>query len=242
MKRATKAALLSAFEGVEDLLYEVVWRDRSLESGLQPADFFPTPAEVAAGTELFPEYLSAAGVDPEGRKRPAGGPGAVVACLRALQPGEAGLAPDTGRDRRPRRAEAAPGRDPRTPAPLPPDARDAGQVRDPGRDGRWVRGGAGTRRSPAGGPAPRSRGVRRTHGGAVLPRPDRGRVVPPLRRRPGRCAARPGRSAHPPLQQRRTHRGRPLSQGAGRPRRQCLVAGRGPGASGPAAGGTEGCG
>ena len=67
VKRATKAALLSAFEGVEDLLYEVVWRDRSLESGLQPADFFPTPAEVAVGTELFPEYLSAAGVDPEGR-------------------------------------------------------------------------------------------------------------------------------------------------------------------------------
>ncbi|MDE0290242.1 MAG: methyltransferase, partial [bacterium] len=67
VKRATKAALLSAFEGVEDLLYEVVWRDRSLESGLQPADFFPTPAEVAAGSALFPDYLSEAGVDPDSR-------------------------------------------------------------------------------------------------------------------------------------------------------------------------------
>ncbi|WP_420612239.1 SDR family NAD(P)-dependent oxidoreductase [Candidatus Spongiisocius sp.] len=67
VKRATKAALLSAFEGVEDLLYEVVWRDRSLESGLKPADFFSTPAAVAAGSGLFPEYLSEAGVDPESR-------------------------------------------------------------------------------------------------------------------------------------------------------------------------------
>jgi len=67
VKRATKAALLSAFEGVEDLLYEIVWRDRPLESGLKPADFFPTPAEVAAGSALFPEYLSEAGVDPESR-------------------------------------------------------------------------------------------------------------------------------------------------------------------------------
>ncbi|MDE0234474.1 MAG: type I polyketide synthase, partial [bacterium] len=57
VKRATRAALLSAFEGVEDLLYEVVWRDRPLESGLIPADFFPTPSSVAAGSELFPDYL-----------------------------------------------------------------------------------------------------------------------------------------------------------------------------------------
>ena len=67
VKRATRAALLSAFEGVEDLLYEVVWRDRPLESGLVPADFFPSPDSVAATSELFPDYLVAAGVDP--RKR-----------------------------------------------------------------------------------------------------------------------------------------------------------------------------
>ncbi len=67
VKRATRAALLSAFEGVEDLLYEIVWRERPLESGLVPADFFPSPGRVAAGFELFPDYLVAAGVDP--RKR-----------------------------------------------------------------------------------------------------------------------------------------------------------------------------
>ena len=67
VKRATRAALLSAFEGVDDLLYEVVWRERPLESGLVPADFFPSPGRVAATSELFPDYLVAAGVDPQKR-------------------------------------------------------------------------------------------------------------------------------------------------------------------------------
>ena len=67
VKRATREALLSAVEGVDDLLYEVTWRDRALESGLQPADFFPTPAMVAARTQLFTGYLTDAGVDPQGR-------------------------------------------------------------------------------------------------------------------------------------------------------------------------------
>ena len=67
VKKATRTALLSAFEGVEDLLYEVVWREHALESGLQPADFFPAPSAVAAGSGLFSDYLSAAGVDPESR-------------------------------------------------------------------------------------------------------------------------------------------------------------------------------
>ena len=67
VKRATRAALLSAFEGVDDLLYEIDWRDCPLESGLMSADFFPTPATVAEASELFPEYLTGAGVDPQGR-------------------------------------------------------------------------------------------------------------------------------------------------------------------------------
>ena len=67
VKRATRAALLSAFEGVNDLLYEIDWRDLPLESGLMSADFFPTPATVAESSELFPEYLTGAGVDPQGR-------------------------------------------------------------------------------------------------------------------------------------------------------------------------------
>ena len=40
VKRATQEALLSAVEGVKDLLYEVVWRDRDLSPGITPADFF----------------------------------------------------------------------------------------------------------------------------------------------------------------------------------------------------------
>ena len=67
VKRATREALLAAVEGVDDLLYEVTWRERELASGLAPAGFFPSPSAVAARSQLFPGYLSDAGVDPEGR-------------------------------------------------------------------------------------------------------------------------------------------------------------------------------
>ena len=67
VKRATRAALLSAIEGVKDLLYEVVWRDRDLPLGITPAHFFPSPATVAAGSQLFAGYLRDAGVDPDDR-------------------------------------------------------------------------------------------------------------------------------------------------------------------------------
>ena len=67
VKRATQEALLSAVEGVKDLLYEVAWRDRDLSPGITPADFFPGPATVAARSQLFSQYLIDAGVDPEGR-------------------------------------------------------------------------------------------------------------------------------------------------------------------------------
>ena len=67
VKRATREALLSAIEGVEDLLYEIAWRERVLPPGIAAADFFPSPAEVAAGSQVFPGYLTDAGVDPAGR-------------------------------------------------------------------------------------------------------------------------------------------------------------------------------
>ncbi len=67
VKRATREALLSAVEEVDDLLYEVVWRDKPLPPGIEAADFFPSPAEVAAGSQLFTGYLADAGVDPDGR-------------------------------------------------------------------------------------------------------------------------------------------------------------------------------
>ncbi len=67
VKRATPEALLSAVEEVDDLLYQVVWRDRALEPGIVPADFFPSPSDVAAGSGLFSDYLTEAEVDPISR-------------------------------------------------------------------------------------------------------------------------------------------------------------------------------
>ena len=67
VKRATRAALLSAVEGVKDLLYEIVWRERALPPGMKAADFFPGPATVAAEAQLFTDYLTEAGVPPESR-------------------------------------------------------------------------------------------------------------------------------------------------------------------------------
>ncbi|MCY3752148.1 MAG: SDR family NAD(P)-dependent oxidoreductase [Gammaproteobacteria bacterium] len=67
VKRATRAALLSAVEGVKDLLYEIVWRERALPPGIKAADFFPGPATVAAEAQLFTDYLTEAGVPPESR-------------------------------------------------------------------------------------------------------------------------------------------------------------------------------
>ncbi len=67
VKRATRAALLSTVEGVDDLLYEIAWRDRALPPGVEAAGFFPSAAQVAAGSPLFTAYLTDAGVDPQGR-------------------------------------------------------------------------------------------------------------------------------------------------------------------------------
>ncbi len=67
VKRATRAALLSAVEGVKDLLYEIVWRDHALPPGMKAADFFPGPATIAAESQLFTDYLTEAGVPPESR-------------------------------------------------------------------------------------------------------------------------------------------------------------------------------
>ena len=67
VKRATRAALLSAVEGIDELLYEVVWRDRALTPGIVPADFLAGPSKVAADTELFTGYLANVDVGAEDR-------------------------------------------------------------------------------------------------------------------------------------------------------------------------------
>ena len=69
VKRATRASLLSAVEGLDDLLYEVVWRDQAPAVGMLPADFLSSPSEVAAESEVFSQYLADEGVD--ARVRPA---------------------------------------------------------------------------------------------------------------------------------------------------------------------------
>ena len=63
VKRATRAVLLSATEGLKDLLYEIVWRDRALAGGMWPADFLRGPGAVADSLKTFPEYLAAEGVE-----------------------------------------------------------------------------------------------------------------------------------------------------------------------------------
>ena len=63
VKRATRAALLSAVEGIDKLFYEVLWRDRTLAPGIIPAGFLASPSEISANTSLFTEYLANVGVD-----------------------------------------------------------------------------------------------------------------------------------------------------------------------------------
>ncbi len=67
VKRATRAALLAAVEGVEDFLYETVWRDCALAPGMPPADFFPSPTAIAAESDPFTRYLADEGVGAEDR-------------------------------------------------------------------------------------------------------------------------------------------------------------------------------
>ena len=67
VKRATRAALLSAVEETNELLYEVVWRQRALATRLEPADFLPRPAAVKDRSRLFSDYLRDAGVNSEDR-------------------------------------------------------------------------------------------------------------------------------------------------------------------------------
>ncbi len=67
VKRATRAALLAAAEPVEDLLYEIQWRDHPLAPGIESAAFLDPPASVAGAIRWFPRYLEEAGVDRESR-------------------------------------------------------------------------------------------------------------------------------------------------------------------------------
>ena len=65
VKRATRSALLPAVEGVEELLYEVVWRDSALPPGMPAADFLTQPSAAASRSLPFSRYLAAEGVEIE---------------------------------------------------------------------------------------------------------------------------------------------------------------------------------
>ncbi|MFG5379931.1 SDR family NAD(P)-dependent oxidoreductase, partial [Yoonia sp. R2-816] len=64
LKRAPRAALLSASERIEDLLYEVVWRERPLAGGPRPAAFLAGPEHLAEATPDMAALLSEEGLDP----------------------------------------------------------------------------------------------------------------------------------------------------------------------------------
>lgn len=68
VKRATRSALLADTEEIDDLLYEVVWRDCPLDTATIPADFLPTPRIVVTRSRRFTEYLADEGVDAGSRQ------------------------------------------------------------------------------------------------------------------------------------------------------------------------------
>ena len=62
VKRATRSALLAAVEGIDELLYEVIWRDCALPPGMPSADFLPSPSAAASRSQPFSRYLAEEGV------------------------------------------------------------------------------------------------------------------------------------------------------------------------------------
>ena len=62
VKRATRAALAAAVEGIDDLLYEVVWRDRPLAEGASTASWLVDTGAIAQQVNTFGDYLSEAAV------------------------------------------------------------------------------------------------------------------------------------------------------------------------------------
>ncbi len=65
VKRATREALLSVVEGLDELLYEVVWRDGVLAPGMPSADFLPSPSAMVPRSKPFSRYLGDEGVGVE---------------------------------------------------------------------------------------------------------------------------------------------------------------------------------
>ena len=215
VKRATRAALLSATESLDDLLYEVVWRDRPLPPGVVGAGFLASPAEVAARSDTFAAYLEAAGVDRTSRAdllndlERLSWSYALMTLERLGWQCTAGetVEPDGLRERL---------------GVLPEHRRlfrrlfemlaRAGVVEAADDGFTVVTGSDRSRHSDAAG---RPRSARLGDGAALRARLDRDRAVPAQRRSPGRCAGGRRRPVDAAVQQRRAHRGRPVPEGAG---------------------------
>lgn len=63
VKRAERTALLAAQRGVQDLLYEVVWREHDLTEGMLAANFLTHPSQVVPQLESSATYLRNEGVE-----------------------------------------------------------------------------------------------------------------------------------------------------------------------------------
>ena len=64
LRRGTRGELLRAADEVEDLLYEVVWRDAGGGGAPVAADFVPVPGQVVSAVGALAEHFAAEGLDP----------------------------------------------------------------------------------------------------------------------------------------------------------------------------------
>ena len=98
LKRASRSSLLSSAEEVQDLLYEVAWRDRPLRDRLRPALELAAPSAVASETDSFAEYLAREGVQIDDRAALLGGLEQIIPRLLPGRPGKIGLEPAVQRN------------------------------------------------------------------------------------------------------------------------------------------------
>ena len=67
VKRATRESLIPASDDIDDLLYEVIWRDQPLSTATKPADFLVPPETTFAAARPFTDYLADQNVDADSR-------------------------------------------------------------------------------------------------------------------------------------------------------------------------------
>ena len=212
LTRTTRASLLSAVARVDDLLYDVAWRERTLSGGLDPAEFLAPPQSVAGsrgGRDRASFGRGSGGRCGGGLpRRPraavaglcAGGAGGVGMAPRARVPGSSRyVAPFAEGRRRARAAAASP-------------VRDARRGRRSGAVSGWPGGGGGDRRGGSG--VLRSGGVPGRASGASSIRRRRADPCRALRRGVDGCPSGPGGAARPAVRRGCSGGCRPLPRSA----------------------------